>query len=95
MGTGLAPGIRRPAFHWLDLAFEKVARDFDVIVMNPPFHRGRAAEPDIGQAMIRAASKALKPGGQLFMVANRGLPYEAVLKGGFGQVVEVADAESS
>lgn len=76
-------------FHWSDLASEPVARRFDAIVMNPPFHQGRAAEPGIGHAMIRAASAALKPGGRLFMVANRGLPYEAALSAGFRQSGEL------
>lgn len=72
---------RVPAgFNWLDLAAEPVGRRFDVIVMNPPFHHSRAAEPDLGKKMIDAAAKALKPGGQLFVVANRGLPYEAEIK---------------
>lgn len=88
--AALAPNMPA-AFHWLDLVTEKVARDFDVIVMNPPFHQGRAADPGIGEAMIRAASGALKPGGQLFMVANRGLPYPPALKSGFAQVAELAD----
>lgn len=88
----LAPSV--PAqFHWTDLASEPVERRFDVIVMNPPFHQGRAADPGIGHAMIRAASNALKPGGQLFMVANRGLPYEPALKSGFGRVEELADRD--
>lgn len=77
--------------HWIDLASEPVERRFDVVVMNPPFHQGRAADPGIGLAMIRAASNALKPGGQLFMVANRGLPYQEVLKKGFARVEELAD----
>jgi 16S rRNA (guanine1207-N2)-methyltransferase len=47
--------------------------------MNPPFHAGRAAEPAIGQGMILAACRALKPGGRLYLVANRHLPYEQVL----------------
>lgn len=67
-------------FNWTDLAAETVGRRFDVIVMNPPFHQTRAAEPDLGKKMIDAAAKALKPGGQLFVVANRGLPYEAEMK---------------
>lgn len=80
-------------FHWVDLATEPVERRFDVVVMNPPFHQGRAADPGIGQTMIRAASKALKPGGQLFMVANRGLPYGPPLQSGFARVEEIADAQ--
>ncbi|MGE0282079.1 MAG: class I SAM-dependent methyltransferase [Rhizobiaceae bacterium] len=88
--TALAPNM--PAdFHWIDLAAEKVERRFDLVVMNPPFHQGRAADPGIGHAVIRAASNALKPGGQLFMVANRGLPYAPVLKAGFARVEELAD----
>lgn len=83
--AALAPQIDA-SFHWADLATEKVERRFDVIVMNPPFHQGRASEPGIGQAMVRAASDALKPNGQLFMVANRGLPYDEALAKGFRQV---------
>jgi 16S rRNA (guanine1207-N2)-methyltransferase len=65
-----------------------VARQYDLIVMNPPFHQGRAAEPAIGQGMIRAASAALKPGGRLMMVANRGMPYEPVLATSFAATGE-------
>jgi len=77
-------------FFWLDLIGEKVAKSYDLIVMNPPFHQGRAAEPGIGHAMVRAASSALKPGGWLYMVANRGLPYGEVLKSSFAEVRELA-----
>lgn len=70
---------------WYDLLNEPVERRYDVVVMNPPFHQGRAAEPSIGEGMIRAASAALKPGGRLFLVANRALPYEAALQAGFAR----------
>ncbi len=77
----------RPAlekgFFWTDLTSEKVERRYDAIVMNPPFHRGRAADPQIGRAMIRAAANALERRGQLIMVANAGLPYEVTLAAGF------------
>jgi 16S rRNA (guanine1207-N2)-methyltransferase len=78
------------AFHWLDLVGEKVEEKYELIVMNPPFHQGRAAEPDIGKAMIAAAAGALKPGGRLFMVANRGLPYGRLLAEKFKDVAELA-----
>lgn len=67
-------------YHWLDLAREEVKARYDLIVMNPPFHEGHAAEPGLGQAMIRTAANALRAGGELLLVANRGLPYEPVLK---------------
>lgn len=79
-----------PGFFWIDLLSEPVERRYDVIVMNPPFHRSRAAEPEIGAGMIQAAGKALKPGGRLFMVANRQLPYEPVLKAVFSSHAEIA-----
>lgn len=53
--------------------------------MNPPFHEGHAAEPSIGEAMIKAAAEALRNGGELLLVANRGLSYEAVLAANFKQ----------
>jgi 16S rRNA (guanine1207-N2)-methyltransferase len=85
-----ASGSVVPRFFWTDLLSETVERRYDGIVMNPPFHRSRATEPEIGAGMIRAASKALKPGGRLFMVANRQLPYEQVLSAGFASHAEIA-----
>lgn len=76
--------------NWCDLTSESVARRFEWIVMNPPFHAGRASEPDIGKAFIATASKALVPGGRLLMVANRKLPYEQALAQGFRRVEEKA-----
>ena len=77
-------------FFWIDLLKEPVEKCYDAIAMNPPFHRSRAAEPEIGAGMIRAAAKALKPGGRLFMVANRQLPYEPVLSAAFSSHAELA-----
>ncbi len=79
------PNGLQPGFFWLDLLREDVGRRYDAILMNPPFHQGRAAEPEIGAGMIRAAAKALKPGGRLVMVANRQLPYEPVLAAAFAR----------
>ena len=80
-------------FFWSDLLSEPVERRYDFIVMNPPFHTGRAAEPAIGQGMVLAAARALKPGGRLHLVANRQLPYEQVLAKEFRQAGEtVRDA---
>jgi 16S rRNA (guanine1207-N2)-methyltransferase len=83
-------GTAATGFFWIDLLVEAVERRYDAVVMNPPFHRGRAAEPEIGAAMVRVAAKALKPGGRLFMVANRQLPYEAALSAVFSSHTEIA-----
>jgi 16S rRNA (guanine1207-N2)-methyltransferase len=66
-------------FFWQDLASEPPKEKYDLIVMNPPFHEAQAADPELGKAMIKAASAALRSGGRLMLVANRGLPYEPVL----------------
>ncbi len=66
-------------FFWHDLAGEQVRDKYDLVIMNPPFHEGHAAEPSLGQAMIKTAASALRGGGRLMLVANRGLPYEPVL----------------
>ncbi|AJY47601.1 class I SAM-dependent methyltransferase [Martelella endophytica] len=66
-------------YFWQDVAGEKVKARYDLIVMNPPFHTGKAAEPSLGKAFVKAAADTLKPGGRVMIIANRGLPYEDVL----------------
>ncbi len=62
----------------------------DVVVTNPPFHKGRAATPELGQGFIRAAARVLKPKGALWLVANRHLPYEKTLDEAFASQEVVA-----
>lgn len=81
----LQPHLESRCF-WQDLAAEPVGERYDAIVMNPPFHTGRAAEPGLGQALIGVAAAALRPGGDLFMVSNRQLPYETTLAARFARV---------
>lgn len=80
-------------FRWHDVT-AGLPDAYDVIVTNPPFHgHGRAARPDIGRAFIAAAAQALAPGGSMWLVANRHLPYEQALGGAFGEVVETASRD--
>jgi 16S rRNA (guanine1207-N2)-methyltransferase len=81
----------RASFHWLDLTRERAPGTYDAIVCNPPFHTGRASTPALGQAIIEAAARALKPGGPFYMVANRGLPYEPMLKASFSSFETLVD----
>lgn len=80
----------RAQFHWADATTWTPAEPCDAVVMNPPFHTGRAAEPALGQSFIRTAAKILTPGGQVWMVANRHLPYETTLEHCFAKVAEIA-----
>lgn len=56
----------------------------DLILCNPPFHQQQAITTHIGEQMIHQASKVLKNGGELYLVANRHLPYQSMLKKAFG-----------
>ncbi len=79
----------RVAFHWHDAHHWRPAELVDAIVTNPPFHTGRKADPDLGRAFIRAAAAMLKPMGQLWLVANRHLPYETEMAMHFKVVREI------
>lgn len=80
-------------FHWHDVT-SGLSKRFDVIVSNPPFHaHNRADRPDIGRRFIAMAAQALNPGGRLWLVANRHLPYEAELGANFGKVRAVAERD--
>lgn len=81
----------RASFHWLDLTAETPPATYDAIVCNPPFHTGRASVPELGQKVIEMAARALKPRGHLYLVANRGLPYEPTLKAHFTSFETLAD----
>lgn len=77
---------------WADITTLHSPVSFDAIVMNPPFHddRGRH-KPHLGTEFIETAVKALKPGGALYMVANRHLPYEKTLRSAFAATSVLAD----
>lgn len=71
--------------HWHDVT-SGLPQCFDAIVTNPPFHMGRADLPALGRAFIQRAADALVANGQLWLVANRHLPYEATLSAAFAEV---------
>ncbi|MEM6306597.1 MAG: methyltransferase [Pseudomonadota bacterium] len=74
----------RAQFHWQDAT--QHTGQYDHIVMNPPFHRGRAGDPGLGERFIKTAARCLGPKGTLWMVANAHLPYEATLQACFGHI---------
>ncbi|WP_374298974.1 methyltransferase [Paracoccus sp. (in: a-proteobacteria)] len=79
----------RAQFHWADAREFTLPEPVNGVIMNPPFHDGRTAEPRIGGEFIAAAARLLTGAGRLWMVANRHLPYETVLAQHFAQVHEV------
>lgn len=80
----------RANIHWADATTWEPRAKMNSVVMNPPFHTGRKADPDLGRAFIQAAAAMISPNGQLLMVANRHLPYETTLQALFAKVEEIA-----
>ena len=80
------------SLHWHDVT-RGLPGPFDAVVMNPPFHLGRADDPALGRAFIARAADALAPRGALWLVANRHLPYEAELDARFSEVRRVSERE--
>ncbi|PJF10118.1 class I SAM-dependent methyltransferase [Pseudorhodobacter sp. MZDSW-24AT] len=79
----------RARFHWADARSFKPLRPAHSVVMNPPFHAGRDADPALGVAFLRAAASMLVPDGTLWLVANRHLPYHQPLSTLFRQVEDI------
>ena len=75
--------------HWHDVT-RGLPQRYDAIVSNPPFHLGRADLPELGRAFITSAADALVASGRLLIVANRHLPYEALLAARFADVRQLA-----
>jgi 16S rRNA (guanine1207-N2)-methyltransferase len=80
------------AVHWHDVGTGLPGR-YRVLVSNPPFHLGHADAPQLGQRFIEVAAASLAPGGSLWLVANRHLPYEATLAQRFGAVRAVVERD--
>lgn len=79
----------RARFFWDDATQFKPAQPYDVVISNPPFHTGRAGDPNLGRAFIRSAARILTPTGRFVMVANRHLPYEDTLTEVFREVEDL------
>lgn len=80
----------RASFHWVNALTWRPKTLLDAVVMNPPFHTGRSAEPALGISFIQTAARVLRPSGVLYMVANAHLPYEPALELAFVDVTLVA-----
>lgn len=82
----------RAEIRWVDVRSSTEFTGLNFVVMNPPFHDGGAEDQSLGQSFIRRAAETLRPGGILWLVANRHLPYEGVLKPLFRRVTLKVEA---
>ena len=74
--------------------FENIHQRYDLIVSNPPFHAGKRQTSEASVRLIEESPQHLSPGGQLWLVANRFLPYARVFDEAFGRF-DVATETSS
>ena len=84
----------RASFLWADLRKGSMPQaPLDFVVTNPPFHDHGVEDQSLGQCFITRAAAMLKKGGQLWLTANRHLPYEELLARHFSRVSKIADAD--
>lgn len=62
----------------------------DLVVCNPPFHRGTSRDSSAAYAMFVDAGRVLRPGGELWVVYNSHLPYLPALRRVLGRTFVLA-----
>jgi len=77
----------------LDASQDTLPTELDWLVCNPPFHIGQTREVTLGQKIIARGCQSLKRDGEIWMVANRQLPYEKVLEQHLRQYNTVEEAQ--
>jgi 16S rRNA (guanine1207-N2)-methyltransferase len=89
--NGLAAGGEHGAVVASDV-FSDLPGSWDLIVSNPPFHRGpggHGADFGVTERLIREAGTHLAPGGRLVLVTNTFIDYLAPLRDAFQDVAVV------
>lgn len=66
------------------------AAKFDLIVSNPPFHRGKQVDYTVANEIIEGAAERLHPDGSLVIVANAFLAYGKQMSSVFTRVDTIA-----
>lgn len=54
--------------------------EFDLVVMNPPFHVGSDVILEVAEEFIRVAYQRVRQKGEVWVVANQFLPYESLME---------------
>lgn len=81
----------RCCVHWLDATESLTEGNFDLALLNPPFHSGKQVDLEPARQLFAQLERALAPGGLALVVANVTLPYERDLRA-WGEVEAVAHA---
>lgn len=80
---------KRFKVRWDDAGQSLPAGEADTVLLNPPFHRGRAVDPTLVNNLLAGAARLLKPGGILYFVHNSYLRYRPLTEK-IGTVSELA-----
>jgi len=67
---------------------------FDLLLCNPPFHRGFTVAEDLTGRFLAAARRLLRPGGRALFVVNGFIPLEQKAAGNFAGIRTVAQNRS-
>lgn len=67
-----------------------LTHEFDLILLNPPFHRGHAVDTGVAEMLFDHARRHLRQGGKLLVIGNRHLNYAISLRKRFGRVEQLA-----
>lgn len=81
---------RAAEFRTTDCLQGVISGSCDLILNNPPFHQNNIVGDFIAVQMFREAKKALKTGGELWVIGNRHLGYHSRLKKLFGNCDTIA-----
>ncbi|MFZ4301294.1 methyltransferase [Streptomyces cinereoruber] len=81
---------RTAGFHVGDGLADLEPGSLDLVLNNPPFHSHQATTDRTARRMFADARRALRPGGELWVVGNRHLGYHVTLRRIFGNSELVA-----
>ena len=91
--SAAAAGLSNVRAATSDVASAVLGERFDVVVTNPPFHVGKTTDLAVPLQFIHDARQVLSPGGRMYLVANRTLPYERVIHQQFGNIATLHDGQ--
>ncbi len=80
---------KRVRVKWDDTARSLAEQSFDIVFLNPPFHKETEVDSTLIQAMLAAAWRVLRPRGTLYLVHNSHLRYRYLLESQFKTVREL------
>ncbi len=80
----------RATLHQNDCLFDLDLSGCDAILCNPPFHQEHRISSHVADILIEQAYLALKPGGSLYLLANRHLQHGKQLRLFFDSVTQMA-----